>query len=93
MDSRSLMLLPEQQEEILALEECLQILEGLLQVRNVDLKQALSKISVRLIWLLCHYPNRTFRLNQYRDQIFRLHQILNPLHSPNQSHKPSLSPL
>lgn len=65
-------------EEVLALEECLELLGYLQQVSSGQLNEMLSKISLRLIWLVCRYPSSQFRLEEYQRQVRQLQQLLEP---------------
>jgi hypothetical protein len=83
-------LLSDQHAQILALEESIQLL-GRISVAYPSSLGTVSKIHLRLLWLLTQYPSNSFSLKEYQSRVMRLREILNPESPCSPSLPPGLS--
>jgi hypothetical protein len=74
--------LDQRQEQILTLQDCLEISLALEEQSRGEYRQALRRLSLRLLWLLTQYPETCLQNAEFQSQRNRLRLLLDPSQSP-----------
>jgi len=82
--------LEDRQEQILTLQDCLELCRSLESASSGQYRQALQRLSLRLLWLLSQFPEATLLCAQLQQERLRLRQALDPNSNPSKQEAQAL---